>query len=116
MSFRKSPRLPSSSRSTRLLSALLVAAGLTLLAAPFAARAAEQVAWRMVTEYPESNISGIGITTFARLVSERTGGLVTVAPAFDNSLKITSADMPRAAREGRIEAGDAFSGALSGFD
>jgi TRAP-type C4-dicarboxylate transport system substrate-binding protein len=115
MSFRKSPRLPSSSRSIHLLSALLVAAGLMLLALPLAARAAEQVTWRMVTEYPESNISGIGVATFARLVSERTGGLVTVAPAFDNSLKIISAEMPRATREGRIEAGDAFSGALSGL-
>src|SRR5690349_13377104 len=102
MSFRKSPRLPSSSRSIHLLSALLVAAGLMLLALPLAARAAERVTWRMVTEYPESNISGIGVATFARIVSERTGGLVTVAPAFDNSLKIISAEMPRATREGRI--------------
>ena len=128
MSFRKSVQLPSPSTSIRQLSALVLAATLALLAVPPAAPLAEQVTgpvagqvtgqvtWRMTTEYPESNISGIGITTFARLVSERTGGLVTVTPAFDNALKINSADMPRAAREGRIDAGDAFSGPLAGLD
>jgi len=112
----KSAQLRSPLRSIRLLPALVLAAGLALSAAPLAAQTAEQTTWRMSTEYPQSNISGIGLATFAKLVSERTGGLVSVTPAFDNVLKITSAEMPRAALEGRIEAGDAFSGPLSGLD
>jgi TRAP-type C4-dicarboxylate transport system substrate-binding protein len=70
----------------------------------------------MTTEYPENNISGIGLITFAKLVAERTNGFVTAAPAFDNELKITSSEMPHAALDGRIAGGDAFAGALSSFD
>jgi TRAP-type C4-dicarboxylate transport system substrate-binding protein len=77
---------------------------------------ASQVTWRMTTEYPENNISGIGLTTFAGRVAARTNGFVTVANAFDNSLKINSGEMPRAALDGRIAGGDAFAGALSGVD
>src|SRR5581483_861306 len=112
----KSAQLRPPLRSIRLLPALVLAALLALSAAPLAAQTAEQTTWRMTTEYPQNNISGIGLATFAKLVSERTGGLVTVTPAFDNVLKITSAEMPRAALEGRIEAGDAFSGPLSGLE
>ncbi|WP_245444189.1 TRAP transporter substrate-binding protein [Bradyrhizobium sp. Y36] len=70
----------------------------------------------MTTEYPENNISGIGLTTFAGRVAAHTNGFVTVANAFDNSLKINSGEMPRAALDGRIVGGDAFAGALSGVD
>jgi TRAP-type C4-dicarboxylate transport system substrate-binding protein len=70
----------------------------------------------MVTEYPESNVSGIGLATFARLVSAHTGGFVTTDIAYDNQLKISSADMPRAANEGRISGGDAFAGTLTSLD
>lgn len=93
---------------------------LTLVSPPQAAMAQNvapaPVTWRMTTEYPENNISGIGLATFANRVAERTHGLVTVAPAFDNELKIVSGEMPRAALEGRIAGGDAFAGALSGID
>lgn len=75
-----------------------------------------QVSWRMTTEYPENNISGIGLTTFADRVAARTNGLVTLTNAFDNQLKISSSEMPRAALDGRIAGGDAFAGALSGLD
>ena len=70
----------------------------------------------MVTEYPQSNISGTGLATFAKLVAAHTGGLVTASIAFDNEAKITSTEMPRAARDGRIAGGDAFGGALSAYD
>jgi len=113
---RKSAQLPSPARLIQGLAALVLAAGLALSAVPARAQVSAPVTWRMATEYPQTNISGIGIVTFARLVSEQTGGLVTVSPAFDNALKITSAEMPRATREGRIEAGDAFSGPLSSLD
>jgi len=116
MYVRTSAQLLYLARLINSLAALVLAVGLVLSAAPARAQVPAPVTWRMTTEYPQNNISGIGIVTFARLVSERTGGLVTVTPAFDNALKITSAEMPRAAREGRIEAGDAFSGPLSSLD
>jgi len=92
--------------------AALLAVAVALCADP----AAAQVSWRMATEYPQDNISGIGLVTFSKLVAERTGGFVTASNAFDNELKITSGDMPRAAREGRIAGGDAFAGGLSALD
>jgi TRAP-type C4-dicarboxylate transport system substrate-binding protein len=112
--------------------AILVLAALILSVAPAAAQVTSQdasqvtsevssqvtsqVAWRMTTEYPENNISGIGLATFASRVSDRTHGFVTVTNAFDNQLKINSGEMPRAALDGRIAGGDAFAGALSGLD
>jgi TRAP-type C4-dicarboxylate transport system substrate-binding protein len=81
-----------------------------------ASHASAQVTWRMTTEYPQNSVSGIGLVSFSKLVAERTGGFVTTLPTFDNELKITSGDMPRAALEGRIAGGDAFSGPLSSLD
>src|SRR3954469_15877429 len=82
-----------------------------------AAHAADaQVRWVMATEYPASNISGIGLTTFARLLSERTNGFVTAQNALDNELKISSGEMLKAAQEGRISGGDAFAGPLEATD
>lgn len=97
---------------TQRIHAILVLATLVLSAVP----AMAQVTWRMTTEYPENNISGIGLTTFADRVAARTNGFVTVTNAFDNQLKISSSEMPRAALDGRIAGGDAFAGALSGLD
>jgi TRAP-type C4-dicarboxylate transport system substrate-binding protein len=96
----------------RGIRAILVLLALVLSAAP----AMAQVNWRMTTEYPQNNISGIGLTSFADRVAARTNGFVTVANAFDNELKINSGEMPRAALDGRITGGDAFAGALSGLD
>jgi TRAP-type C4-dicarboxylate transport system substrate-binding protein len=61
----------------------------------------------------QSNISGIGLATFAKLVSAHTDGRLTATIAYDNELKIVSADMPRAVQELRITGGDAFAGALA---
>jgi TRAP-type C4-dicarboxylate transport system substrate-binding protein len=104
--------VPPLSKLIRNIAAFICAALLMLSAVP----AVAQVTWRMTTEYPQNNISGIGLVTFSRLVTERTGGFVTTEPAFDNELKITSSEMPRAALDGRIAGGDAFSGALSSLD
>jgi TRAP-type C4-dicarboxylate transport system substrate-binding protein len=89
---------------------------LALALASLALPAHAQATWRMVTEYPQSNISGTGLATFARLLSARTGGQVTATIAFDNEAGITSTEMPRAAKDGRIAGGDAFGGALSAYD
>ncbi len=75
-----------------------------------------EIVWRMATEYPSGNISGIGLSTFKRLVEARTGGMVSTENAYDNALKISSGEMPGAAREGRIEGGDAFAGPLESSD
>ena len=74
-----------------------VAAASSFLAVP----ATAQVTWQMATEYPQSNISGIGLSTFAKLVSTRTNGYVATVNAFDNVLNISSGDMLRAAQERR---------------
>ena len=118
------PDLPFPMRSPakRIRSILAVAAWIALVLnvapalAQGAAQVTSQITWQMTTEYPENNISGIGLTSFASRVAERTHGFVTVANAFDNKLKINSGEMPRAALEGRIAGGDAFAGALSGID
>ena len=44
----------------------------------------------MATEYPENNISGIGLVTFGKLLSAKTQGALTTVTAFDNELKISS--------------------------
>jgi TRAP-type transport system periplasmic protein len=77
---------------------------------------AQQVTWQMATEYPQSNISGVGLATFARLVAAGTNGVVTTVNAFDNELKISSGEMLRAAQERRIVGGDAFAGPLEASD
>ena len=94
--------------ATRIICCL----ALVLAATPVAA----QVRWVMATEYPASNISGVGLTTFARIVSSRTGGAVAIATALNNELKITSGEMPAAAQAGRITGGDAFAGPLEAVD
>ena len=85
-------------------------------ASPVKSQATSQVPWLMATEYPENNISGIGLATFAKLVSAYTGGRVTATISYDNELKVISAEMPRAAQERRIAGGDAFAGPLAALD
>ncbi|MET4388924.1 TRAP-type C4-dicarboxylate transport system substrate-binding protein [Bradyrhizobium sp. F1.4.3] len=109
------PHLPMRYPAKRIR-AILVLAALVLWAAPAKAQVTSQITWRMTTEYPQNNISGIGLTTFADRVAARTNGFVTVTNAFDNELKISSGEMPRATLDGRIAGGDAFAGALSGLD
>ncbi len=80
------------------------------------ATAFAQSRWKMTTEYPESNISGIGLVTFGKLLSSKTLGALTTATAFDNEMKITSRDMPQAAQDRRIDGGDAFAAPLESSD
>ena len=75
-----------------------------------------QARWEMTTEYPASNISGEGISTFARLIAERAGGRLVIAPTFDASSGVTAAQMVEAARTGRIQAADAFAGPMQKVD
>jgi TRAP-type C4-dicarboxylate transport system substrate-binding protein len=70
----------------------------------------------MATEYPESNISGVGLATFGKAVSSNTHGSLTTLNAFDNEVKISSREMLRAAQDHRIDGGDAFAGPLESSD
>jgi TRAP-type C4-dicarboxylate transport system substrate-binding protein len=75
-----------------------------------------QVQWKMATEYPESNISGVGLATFGKLLASNTQGSVTTVNGFDNEMKTSSGEMLRAAQDRRIDGGDAFAGPLEASD
>jgi TRAP-type C4-dicarboxylate transport system substrate-binding protein len=88
-------------------------AGLLLLH-PAAVRA--QTVWDMPTEYPQSAMPGLGVTTFARHLAESSAGKLQIRPSFDAAAGIRSADMLTAVAEGRVQAGDALAGALDAED
>jgi TRAP-type transport system periplasmic protein len=96
--------------------ALTAACAMALVVCGLSVPAFAQAQWKMATEYPESNISGIGLATFGRLLSSNTRGSLTTSNAFDNILKISSGEMLRAAQEQRIDGGDAFAGPLESSD
>ena len=109
-------------RASRPLRRQLLRGGvlLTLLACGagqgWAQPAATPTAWRMATEYPASAMPGEGLATFAEEVKTRTAGAIEVMPSFDASAGVKSAQMPAAVKEGRLEGGDAFGGALGAVD
>ena len=95
-----------------LIVALLALAGVL----PAIAGARAQTVWDMPTEYPASAIPGEGVAMFARLVTERSGGRLTIRPNFEAAMGLKSAEMIAAVREGRVQVADAFAGALGGVD
>jgi TRAP-type C4-dicarboxylate transport system substrate-binding protein len=99
-------------KRTTLIGFCAVASAIAAL--PTAALA--QVQWNMATEYPASNISGVGLTTFARLVASNTHDFVKTVNGFDNEMKISNREMLRAAQDHRIDGGDAFAGPLESSD
>jgi TRAP-type C4-dicarboxylate transport system substrate-binding protein len=92
----------------------LLAGALLLLFLPAAAHA--QTVWDMPTEYPQSAMPGLGITTFAQHVAELSTGKLLIRPSFDATAGIRSAGMLAAVAEGRVQAGDAFAGSLEAED
>jgi TRAP-type transport system periplasmic protein len=70
----------------------------------------------MPTEYPQSTMSGLGITTFANRLAEFGKGKLQIKPSFDAAAGIRSAGMLAAIAEGRVQAGDAFAGSLEAED
>jgi TRAP-type C4-dicarboxylate transport system substrate-binding protein len=88
--------------------------GTLLLLPPVTARS--QTVWEMPTEYPQSAMSGLGVTTFAQHVTELSAGKLLIQPSFDGAKGIRSADMLTAIAERRVAAGDAFAGALEAED
>lgn len=102
-------------RQARRLSRHWIAATLCCASFWVAADARAQpapVVWQMATEYPATSMPGEGLTTFAQEVAARTQGAITAQPTFDASAGIKSAQMPAAIRDGKLQAGDAFGGAL----
>jgi TRAP-type C4-dicarboxylate transport system substrate-binding protein len=91
----------------------LLAAALLLLH-PAAVRA--QTVWDMPTEYPQSAMPGLGVTIFAKRLAELSTGKLQIRPSFDAAGGIRSAGMLAAIAEGRVQAGDAFAGALESED
>jgi TRAP-type transport system periplasmic protein len=85
-----------------------------LLLVPAAVQA--QAVWDMPTEYPQSAMSGLGVTTFAKHVAELSAGKLQIRPSYDGTSGIRSAGMLAAIAEGRVQAGDAFAGALEAED
>ena len=88
--------------------------GALLLLAPAALRA--QTVWEMPTEYPENAMPGVGLAAFAKHVAILSAGKLTIKPSFDARAGIKSAAMLAAVAEGRVQAGDAFAGALEAED
>jgi len=76
----------------------------------------EPTQWRMATEYPANTMPGEGVSTFATEVKSRTAGALEILPSYDASAGIKSADIPKAVRDGALDAGDAYGGALAGLD
>lgn len=68
--------------------------------------------WRMATEYPATAIPGLGVAEFAAQVRELTAATLVVEASYDAALVIRSAEMLEAVRTHRLEAADAFAGAL----
>src|SRR5882724_12986411 len=93
-----------------------VACAMALMFAALPAAAFAQVQWKMTTEYPESNISGIGLVTFGKLLSSKTQASLTTVTAFDNELKINSREMPQAVQDHRIDGRDAFAAPMESSD
>jgi TRAP-type C4-dicarboxylate transport system substrate-binding protein len=96
--------------------ALLLTLPLALAGAQPLAAQPSPIVWEMATEYPATAIPGQGVSTFAALVQDRSGGRIQVTPSYDAATGIKSAGMLDAVRDGRLQAGDAFAGALSGTD
>ncbi|WP_088142173.1 TRAP transporter substrate-binding protein [Achromobacter xylosoxidans] len=67
----------------------------------------------MATEYPATSMPGQGVSTFAELVRAKTAGNVVIDASFDASKGIKSADMIDAVQARKVDAGDAFAGALA---
>ena len=67
----------------------------------------------MATEYPATSMPGQGVSTFAELVRIKSGGEVIIEASYDAAKGIKSGDMIAAVQTRKVDAGDAFAGALA---
>lgn len=68
----------------------------------------------MTTEYPATAMPGLGVSTFADQVKQKTHGEVIIDTSFDAAKGIKSAGIIDAVQERKVDAGDAFAGGLAG--
>jgi len=68
---------------------------------------------QMTTEYPATSMPGLGISTFAEQVKEKSHGTIIVETSFDAAKGFKSADMVDAVQARKIDAADAFAGGLA---
>lgn len=94
----------------------LILASTAGAAVPRFAVAQGTASWRIATEYPANAMPGEGIAAFAEAATRLAGGALTVQAAFDAPDGLRSAGMLDALAAGRIEAADAFTGAMGGQD
>ncbi|WP_066740313.1 TRAP transporter substrate-binding protein [Cupriavidus sp. D384] len=93
-----------------------LAVAVPALIAPIALAQPAPVAWQMATEYPATSMPGEGLSTFAQEVAARTQGALAPHATFDAAAGYKSAQMPAAIRDGKLQVGDAFGGALGEVD
>jgi TRAP-type C4-dicarboxylate transport system substrate-binding protein len=87
---------------------VLLAAAMLLAVSAQAATTLE-----MATEYPATSMPGLGLSTFAEQVREKSDGSVIVQTSYDAAKGYKSADMVDAVQSRKIDAGDAFAGGLA---
>lgn len=89
------------------LPGLLATAMLTALSAHAA------TTLQMTTEYPATSMPGLGVSTFAEQVKEKSHGNIVIETSFDASKGFKSADMVDAVQARKVDAADAFAGGLA---
>lgn len=93
------------------LSGLLAPVFALFVAGTAAAQPATKL--RITTEYPATSMPGLGVSTFAEKVAQKTGGRVVFEPSFDASAGFKSGDMIDAVQARKIDAADAFAGGVA---
>lgn len=77
------------------------------------AAAQPAVTLKITTEYPATSMPGLGVSTFAEKVAQKTAGRVVFEPSFDASAGFKSGDMVDAVQARKIDAADAFAGGVA---
>lgn len=99
------------SRRSALRFARLPALLATAMLMAMSAQAATTL--QMTTEYPATSMPGLGISTFAEQVKEKSHGNIVIETSFDASKGYKSADMVDAVQARKVDAADAFAGGLA---
>ncbi|MGJ7537520.1 MULTISPECIES: TRAP transporter substrate-binding protein [unclassified Variovorax] len=88
---------------------------LALAAGLFAITVSAQPATTLhiATEYPATSMPGLGISSFAERVSQKTSGKLVFQTSFDATAGFKSADMVDAVQARKIDAADAFAGGVA---
>ncbi|AGU53086.1 extracellular solute-binding protein, family 7 [Variovorax paradoxus B4] len=88
---------------------------LGLVAALFALTVVAQptTTLRITTEYPATSMPGLGVSSFAERVAQKTGGRLMFETSFDATAGFKSADMVDAVQARKIDAADAFAGGVA---